>query len=121
MNKANNKKENKEFFIKFLKFLFLFAFLQCWFATQYFAYKVHYNDILGGLKIKNYKIYSPFSYIVWKYKYKNKVPKTIKHVNEVIYITSLIGLLVMSIVLSKKNASTVHGTSKRADRDEIKK
>ena len=121
MNKTNNKKENKKFLIKFLKFLFLFAFLQCWFATQYFAYKVYYNPILDGIKIKNYKIYSPFSYIVWKYKYKNEVPKVIKHVNEVVYMTSLIGLLIMAIVLSKKNASTVHGTAKWADRAEIKK
>ena len=49
MNKKNEKA--RELFLKLIKIFILYSLIVTTIATQYLAYKVKYNKVLGGIKI----------------------------------------------------------------------
>ena len=47
----NRNKKTKELFLKLIKIFILYFLIVTTIATQYLAYKVKYNKVLGGIRI----------------------------------------------------------------------
>ena len=121
MNNRNEKA--RKLFFKLIKIFILYFLIVTTIATQYLAYKVKYNKVLGGIRIikTNHKIYFPLAYPFWEKEYGKSNPKIFKHINNYYYGSFYIFLIVAVFILKKKNEVTVHGTARWATQKEIEK
>ena len=121
MNNRNEKA--RKLFFKLIKIFILYFLIVTTIATQYLAYKVKYNKVLGGIRIikTNHKIYFPLAYPFWEKEYGKSNPKIFKHINNYYYGSFYIFLIVAVFILKKKKEVTVHGTARWSTQKEIEK
>lgn len=108
--------------------LLAITLLACWSATQYAAHKLGYQELLGLplLKMKTWKLYSPWDFFIWLWRYGH-VPDTDKvwKVGEYI-IATLHFLFIPAIWINVRAAkkasgkSDLHGSAHWATEDEIR-
>ena len=93
-------------------------------ATQYFAYKLGYQGLLGSslFTLYNKPVYFPFDFWIWFFKYYADAPKVFASGFSILGITFGIGLIVVNLIKRNhwKKQLTSCGTAHWASREEIK-
>ncbi|MCJ8341503.1 MAG: type IV secretory system conjugative DNA transfer family protein [Cetobacterium sp.] len=97
-----------------------FLFLT-WGTTQYIGYKLNYHKDLKNIiySSKDFKIYKPINYFIWKKKYAKKIPRTLKEADN-IFLAGSIFFLIGILLIFKKQVLDSHGTAKWATKDDLK-
>ncbi|MBR8700492.1 MULTISPECIES: type IV secretory system conjugative DNA transfer family protein [unclassified Fusobacterium] len=113
--------DRKDFLKKIFKIGIIYYILFLFSLTYFYAYKTNFHHSLGGIRINNFKIYSPISYFKWRKINKNKTPNLIKKCNTYLTLSPYIYLVLVLISAKKKQIETVHGSASWAEKKDIDK
>lgn len=109
-------------FLKKIAIIGIIYYLLIFSALTYsFASSVNFHPALGGYKIQNIKVYSPFDFLKWRVKYAKKRPTAIKKINNYFSLSHYLFLVLIMVIAKKKQEITVHGSARWATQSEIKK
>ncbi len=124
-NLRNEKKQGESigFKVGVLAAFIAAALTAMTFATQYFAYSVHYWDGLSG-RLFNH-VYCPWQIFVWRGEHQDQIELFERPVKLAFSIWLMLTVMVFGIVMMVKNKlrglKTLHGSARWADIEDIKR
>ena len=108
---------------KLIVSVFLIIFTICFVGTQAFAYITSYNRVLDSsiiFYLGNIRIYNPFIFPVWYFRYKDNSPYSISYSLKVIrYSLIPVFMMIIGIMTKKGDTKNVHGSARWATTFEI--
>ena len=117
MDKEIKRQKMKRFFIMFIPLFLLTLSI----ATQSVAKDCKYDELLGlGIPINDMKIYLPWMFFIWKYKFSMVIPTIILDAQRYVILGTAFSFIASMFVVKKSNTLSSYGSAKWATKKDLR-